>query len=136
MVDWAMDPNFMGWLRGQIAAIVAGGSGAIIGTGRVQVALAAGATNNLNPGSGFPTAISRLILTSAAGAANVTGLLAGSDGQFLMIQNDGPNNVTLNSENAGSVATNQFSGAADLILVADNSTLAVYDATEGFWILV
>ena len=135
-VDWMSDQAFVGWVKGLIASSIAGGGGAIIGTGRVAYALAAGANNNVNPGGGWPTGISRLILTAPSGVANMTGLLAGTDGQWVLIQNDdGANNVTLNNENGGSVAANQFTYAADLILPPESTAIVVYDLIQAKWII-
>jgi len=121
---------------GQVSS---GGSG--IGSGRATAVLAAGATNNLAP-AGFPGApgpnqIGRLILTAPSGAANVTGLVAGNDGQWVLIVNNDPNNaITLNSQNAGSTAANRFQYVAgDLTLPVGGSVLAVYDVTIARWIL-
>lgn len=92
----------------------------------VSVALAAGANNNLNPGGGWPAGFGRLDLNTAAGVANVTGLLAGSDGQMILVRNIGVNNVTLNNQNAGSLAANQFVYVNDLVLPQFASALLVY----------
>src|ERR1700724_3354377 len=136
MVDFAKDQAFMDWLKGVILALIAGGSAGPIGILRDTVALPPGATNNLNPGGGWPVDYGRLFLTAAGGAANVTGLVAGVDNQWLLIVNDdAANNITLNVDNAGSAAANQFDYAADLILPPKVSVLAVYDATEASWML-
>jgi hypothetical protein len=135
MVDFAKDQAFMDWLKGVILALIAGGTGEPIGPLRATAALAAGANNNLNPGGGWPTNYGRLFLT-AAGAANLTGLVAGLDNQWVLIVNDDPvDNITLNSANAGSAAANQFDYAADLILPPLSTVIAVYDAPEAKWIL-
>jgi hypothetical protein len=131
-VDWMSDQAFVGWVKG----LITGGSGGGIASGRVVKVLAAGANNNLNPGGGWPTGIGRLILTSGGSTANVTGLVAGIDNQWVLIQNDDATaTITLNNENAGSTAANQFSYVADLALPPEATVIAIYDATEGFWIL-
>lgn len=135
MVDFAKDQAFMDWLKGVILALIAGGTGEPIGPLRATAALAAGANNNLNPGGGWPVNYGRLFLT-AAGAANLTGLVAGLDNQWVLIVNDdATNNITLNSLNAGSAAANQFDYATDLVLTPLDTVIAVYDATEAKWIL-
>ena len=135
MVDFAKDQAFMDWLKGVILALIAGGTGEPIGPLRATAALAAGANNNLNPGGGWPTNYGRLFLT-AAGAANLTGLVAGVDNQWVLIVNDDAvDNITLNASNAGSAAANQFDYAADLILPPLSTVIAVYDATEAKWVL-
>lgn len=91
------------------------------------VALAAGATNNLNPGIGWPPSSgSRLDLDTSAGAATVTGLVAANDGIIVLIRNTGANTLTLASANAGSSAANQFLFVADLELAQYGSAWAVY----------
>lgn len=135
MVDFAKDQAFMDWLKGVILALIAGGTGEPIGPLRATAALAAGANNNLNPGGGWPVNYGRLFLTAGAGAANVTGLVAGLDNQWVLIVNDDPsNNITLNSMNGGSAAANQFDYATDLVLPPFATTIVVYDATEAKWI--
>lgn len=112
----------------------AGGGG--FGANRATAPLAAGATNNLNPGGGWPANFGRLVLTAGAGAANLTGLLAGLDNQGLLILNNDPaNNITLNSLNAGSAAANQFRFFADLVLTPGDSVVALYDLTLQKWLL-
>jgi hypothetical protein len=139
MVDFAKDQAFMDWLKALINALIAAGGGggsSGIGNLRATAALPPGATNNLNPGGGWPVNYGRLFLTAAGGAANVTGLVAGADNQWLLIVNDdAANNITLNVDNAGSAAANQFDYAADLILPPKVSVVAVYDATEASWML-
>jgi hypothetical protein len=146
MVDFAKDQAFMDWLTGFIKSVISasgaliitaiGGIGSVVGNLRATAVLPAGATNNLNPGGGWPVNYGRLFLTAPSGAANVTGLLAGSDNQMVLIVNDdAANNITLNADNGGSLAANQFDYAADLILPPKVSVLAVYDATEASWML-
>jgi hypothetical protein len=99
--------------------------------------LAAGATNNLNPGGPFPVSIDRVDFDTTAGDANVTGLVAGQDGQRIIARNIGANNLTLNNEDAGSAAANRFSGASDLILTAGGAaTLVYYAGSVAKWVLV
>lgn len=106
--------------------------------------LAAGANNNFNPGGGWPTGIGRLILNSSAGIANITGLVAGTDGQQIEIVNAlaGASQVTLNSQNAGSAAANRFVYVGDLVLSVNGSVRATYygaatgmNAGNGGWVL-
>lgn len=98
----------------------------------------AGAQNNVNPGSGFPAAIGRIDADTSAGDANWTGMLAGVDGQIVIIRNaTGANNLTLNSENAGSTAANRFTAAADMTLPPGGAIWAIYYAgSVNRWVLV
>ena len=120
------------------------GSGAAVqglasGSGTQTAVLAAGATNNLNPGGAWPDD-GILLLNSTAGAANITGLVAGVDQQMVLIMNlPGGNNVTLNNQNAGSTLANRFVNSFDLILAPGATVIAVYSstlaATYGGWAL-
>lgn len=103
---------------------------------RLTSALAAGANNNLTP-SGFVSGQPfRAILTAPSGIANVTGFVAGADGQSgIFVNADASNIITLNNQNGGSSAANQFYYFADYTLRCGESLAAVYDATLGFWIL-
>jgi hypothetical protein len=117
----------------------AGGGGGGGGTlpGYLAYASPAGANNNVNPGSGFPTSIGRLDVTLGSGAANWTGLLAGTDGQILVIGNaDATNNLTLNALNAGSTSANQFRYSADMVLTPNTSIQLVYYAgSVNLWVI-
>lgn len=100
--------------------------------GFVSQAIAAGATNNLAP-AGFPgttaAPITRLDIDPSAGASNITGLLAGNDGQAVFIFNpDAVNSLTLNNQNVGSAAANRFQGSGDFVLVPQNGILIIYYA--------
>lgn len=113
-----------------------GGSGAI-GT-LVAFSSAAGAANNVNPGGGFPTSIGRVDVDTTAGDGNWTGMLAGTDGQIVIIRNAaGTNNLTLNSQNAGSTAANRFAAASDFTLPAGAAIWAIYYAgSVNRWVIV
>lgn len=66
---------------------------------------------------------------------NVTGILAGQDGQAIRIVNVGANAITLKHQNAGSSAANRLicTGAADIALAADEGALGWYDLTTARW---
>jgi len=118
-----------------------GGSSGYLGT-RLAYASPAGASNNVAPSADWPkdssgNPINRLAVTLPSGAANWTGLVAGGDGQILVITNfDSANTLTLNSQNAGSSAGNQFLGPADMSIPPGDSLWSYYDETSGFWVLV
>lgn len=88
------------------------------GTGYLSVVLASGTTHNLSPGGTFPTSISWLDFDTSAGAATLTGLLAGTDGQTVTLRVTGANALTLSTGgtglgDAGSTAANRFTGEGD-----------------------
>jgi hypothetical protein len=138
MVDFAKDQAFMDWLRGVILALIP--SVGPVGGAYLTYASPSGANNNVNPGGGWPSLAgvpyTTLDVSLAAGNANWTGLLAGTDGQLCMIRNnDAANSLTLNKENAGSAAANRFSYPADLILTPRGTALAMYRTTPARWYL-
>lgn len=106
----------------------------------VSVALSAGINDNVNPGGTWPSGYGRVDFDTSAGNATVTGLVAGSDGQAIIIRNSGANVLTLASLNAGSTAANQFLYAADLQLPENGSVLVVYysnlNGGSGAWVIV
>lgn len=97
----------------------------------------AGANNDVVPGAGWPTGIGRLDVTLAAGVANWTGMVAGTDGQMVLLANaDAANTLTLNNQNVGSAAANRFRGPGDLALPPGDTVLAVYYAgSVNRWVL-
>lgn len=105
------------------------------------VTAAAGAQNNVAPDGGVNVqTLDRLYVNTAAGNASFTGLAAGLDGQLLWIVNTGANDLTLQSENAGSTITNRFKGVADLTVPGGDSLLIYYDSsigavTPGRWVM-
>lgn len=103
------------------------------GSGYVSVVLAAGTTNNLSPGSGFPTSISWLDFDTSAGAATLTGLLAGTDGQTVTCRVTGANPLTLSTGatglgDSGSSAANRFTGEGDSGMVLGSINRITYRA--------
>lgn len=104
-----------------------GGSGA-----KLAFTSPAGASNNLNPGGAWP-AIGRLLVTLTANA-NWTGLAAGSDGQVVEVQvvAGAAFTLTLNSQNAGSAAANQFFGVGDLVLPLGAIATLIYSTGTGW----
>jgi hypothetical protein len=69
-------------------------------------------------------------------ARDITGIVAGIDGQLLWVVNFGSFAITLKNNNAGSAAANRILGAnsADIVLRAGNgSVLLHYDTASAFW---
>lgn len=105
--------------------------------GYLAILVPAGGTNNLSPGFGFPTGISRLDINPSTGNANITGLVAGSDAQTLIIRNSGTTyNLTLNHNNPASSAANQFGSSSDITLLPGGSLLlCYYTQSVNLWIV-
>lgn len=100
--------------------------------GLVATAITGGAHNDYNP-AGFGPTTGFLDLSPAADA-NITGILAGGDGQALIITNLSAHNLTLDSLNGGSAAGNQLRMAFDLTLTLNNSARFVYSAALSLWV--
>ena len=87
--------------------------------------------NDYNP-SGILTANTLRLSTDAS--RNITGLSnAGDQGRWMIIHNVGSNSIILKDEDAGSLATNRFALASDIILQADQVTQLWYDGTNSRW---
>jgi len=85
--------------------------------------------NNYNPGTAW------FQRWSSDASRNITGLVAGVDGQIIEIWNIGSQNIVLQNENASSTAANRFttSTGADLTLAANKCAKARYDTTSARW---
>lgn len=72
---------------------------------------------------------------TAGAAIEVTGMVAGQDGEQRMIVNHGTNTITLRHQSSSSTAANRWlcTTGADLALAADKIALAIYDATTARW---
>lgn len=86
-------------------------------------------TNNYNPGTGTAFRL------SATAPFNVTGIVAGGDGQLMLLFNIGANQITLTNEDAASTAANRFhfSTGANVPLAADAAIALWYDLTTARW---
>lgn len=115
----------------QVASL--GGSVSPTGpTGVIQGLPAVGANDNYFP-TGFGATTGFLDLT-LVGVSNITGLIAGYDGQIVTITNLSTHELTLNALNAGSQVANQFRMPADFILTQNNGKTFKYSATIGKWV--
>ena len=95
----------------------------------VTTASFASNTNNANTGSG---SFQRL---SASTTVNLTGLIAGTDGEIRFLWNVGANTITLTNLDASSSSANQFqtTTGASLALAANKCALAMYDSVSSVW---
>jgi hypothetical protein len=126
----------MGYFFGCGNACSESGGGGSGGGKFISVNLAAGETNNLNPGSGWPTGYGRLDLVPA-GAASLSGLAAGTDGQQAIARNNSTQVLQLLSLNGGSSAANQFSGGGGGTTLPPlaSCNLTYYAGTINKWII-
>lgn len=112
---------------------VAGGTSGGFLPGYLLVAPTAGVHNNFNPGAPWPTGIGRLDIDTSAGNIELTGLVAGTPGQMVLIRNVGANNLQLDNNGASS-AGNVFASNGNLIVLPNGRTLAVwYGGTVNKW---
>ncbi len=86
-------------------------------------------TNDWSPGPGWFNRI------SASSAVNLTGMVAGQDGEVRFLWNVGANTITLVHQSASSSAANRWlsTTGADLALAANKIALATYDTTSACW---
>lgn len=92
-------------------------------------------TNDYTPASLSSTAVLRI---SATGAVNVTGLIAATTAQAILVCNIGGFAITFTHADALSVAANRFRcpGAANVVLATLDSRWIWYDPTSAVWQVV
>ena len=86
--------------------------------------------NDFNPGS---APVVRLVPSTTL---NITGLVAGTDGQMRVLYNAGSNTVSLIHNSPSSTAGNRFflyNSAASYVLLPNCGVTLVYDATSQCW---
>lgn len=99
----------------------------IANTRLAPAAITAASTNDYTPGGGFPNFISRLDLNPNTVNSVLTGLLAGVDGQQVLIRNIGTFTLTLNISSGSSQAANRFLGLGTALALPPGArTFAVY----------
>ncbi len=108
-----------------------GGSGGFAGA-LIEAALAAGVTNDFDPGGapawpGTSTAPYGRLFLALAGDASLGGLLGGLDGQQLEIVVSGGNLLLLN-RSGGSAPANQFQASGDAFVGDGASINMIYTA--------
>lgn len=119
-----------GWMQAAVP-----GAGPVSATFYVAANLAAGSTNNYAP-TGFDTTTGILNINPNAGESTLTGLLAGTNGQRLVIRNaNAANLLNLNNADAGSAAANQFLIGANLTLEPGQSVQAIYSGDLTSWLV-
>lgn len=125
------DSGGAGW-----TAVGGGGGGGGLPTGLISVVPASGSTNNYAP-AGYDATTGFIDLNPSSGSATITGLVAGTNGQFLTITNiHASNTVTLSALGSGSSAANRFRLPGDLTLVQNNSTSFRYSTGVNLWVPV
>jgi hypothetical protein len=102
---------------------------------RVVYASPAGPNNNVAP-PGFDANTRYLDVDTTAGAAQWTGLLAGANGQRVVVTPIGAGSLRLDALAGGSVAANQFRAAANTMLITNLSTEIEYSSGVGKWLVI
>lgn len=101
--------------------------------GEQTIVAAAGTTDNVPV---TVATVSRVLVETTAGDAVFTGMTAGSDGQLLVVTNEGSGLLTLNDQDAGSLSVNQFYGVTNITLPAKGSQLLSYSGNLTKWVMV
>lgn len=95
-------------------------------------ALAAGDTNNWNPGS--LAGIGRIQVSyDSGGTSNLTGMVAAADGTRIILTNVSSYAGMISAEAAGSTTTNRFSGNGDAYHAPGQSYEFIYDGALLRW---
>lgn len=102
---------------------------------RVTYVAAAGASNNVTP-AGFGPTTRYLEVNTAAGAAQFTGLIAGANGQRVVVTPIGAGTLRLDALAGASAAANQFRAAANTLLVTNLSVEIEYSTEIGKWLVI
>jgi hypothetical protein len=125
----AVDSNYEVMVNGSIKV-----SGSINVTGTISSppispAQITSDQNNYNPGT------ARFLRLNSDASRNITGLVAGIDGQEVNIINVGSNNIVLVHQSASSTTTNRFlnTTGTDITLTANQAASLIYDATDSRW---
>lgn len=98
---------------------------------------AAGTTNDAAP-TGFGFGTCTMDITVSGGNATWTGLVAGTEGQRIVITNlaASSSNLILSMLNGGSLAANQFRGIATVTLLPGMTIQIQYSVGAGKWIVI
>lgn len=109
-------------------------SGTIAVTGKVVLtpvtpAAIAGNTNDYAIGS------ATFFRISATAPFNITGFVAGTNGQMMLLVNVGANAITLTNQDAASAAANRIltGTGASIVMAQDDTVALIYDTTSTVW---
>lgn len=112
-----------------------GGGGGTAGK-YLSIALSAGASNNFNPGSGWPDSYGRLDLV-LAGDATLNSLVKGGDGQEIILRNNSAHTLTIPVAGGGTAANEFTGGGGGTILPPLTAQLICYYAGSiNRWVIV
>lgn len=79
-----------------------------------------------------------VLIISASGAFNITGLATGTAGRMLWVYNNGANNITLTHQDALSTAANRFVGrnGANTVLLPSTGVQLYYSSSTARWLIM
>lgn len=106
-------------------------SAAVIESGVISPTILGASTNDYAP-TGQATA--RVARISSSLDINITGLVAQTSGQKILLDNVGTFNITLTSNDTASSAANRFSLPTPLVLRPGQTTDFRYDGTLSLWV--
>lgn len=107
-----------------------------LATQRITVTQITANQNNWAPTEGAVGVAATGVLTFSTDASrDITGITAGSDGQWLVLCNSGDFDAVLKHESASSTAANRIraAGQADVTIRREGSVLMVYDGSTSRW---
>lgn len=78
----------------------------------------------------------RVLVSTTAGPATLTGFAQAPDGTLVLLTNIGPSDLVLASLNGGSVAANQMRGPADITVLVGGSKFLCYSGILSKWVMV
>lgn len=102
------------------------------GQGRLNPMVAAGTTHNYTP-TGWGPSVDVLDINASSGDATITGLLAGYNGQRVVVTNVGSSTLIL-AALGSSLPANQFRLPVDYYLLTNMSVQLQYSTGAGLWI--
>jgi hypothetical protein len=132
--DLCADPTTRAWVTCLAATTGSTGTG-VAGTGASASATVTGAsTDNFTSGGTFPSGAGRLYINPSTNDISLTGLVAGADGQQIIVFNTGSTyTITLVNQSASSTAANRFSGQGDAAIPPGGQQYVIYSSTLGRW---
>ena len=103
--------------------------------GYMSLATPAGVSNDVTPPS-MDQDTQIIDVSTPAGNAQWTGLIAGQNGQRIVITNLGPNQLRLDALNAGSAPANQFRETFNTSLLVNTSIEVMYSTDVSKWLVI
>lgn len=129
--DHTGDPNRDDWFAAWTKANAMFNSlfgGAAVAATRLSDVITAASTDDYNPGGGFLVGVGRLDINPSTVDSTITGMIAGTDAQQLLLRNIGAFNVIFTLEGLTSAVANRFLCEGDFVMPPGGSCRATYYA--------